>query len=69
MLNTFEFISEVKDKSHAFATHKISNNNLVYYAGFGWKKQGTFKTEKEWQDYLSDFSFKLSNPIIVKMID
>lgn len=59
-----------------YLTHKTDESNLysflipragevIYYAGFGWKKSGRFETAKEWQDYLATFAQKINYPLIV----
>jgi hypothetical protein len=40
---------------------------VLYYAGFGWKKQGTFTTKEAWENYLSSFAQKINNPLIVTL--
>jgi hypothetical protein len=40
---------------------------VVYYAGFGWKKEGTFTTKETWENYLGLFAQKINNPINVKI--
>ena len=56
------------DESNLYANLKVTDNKVTYYAGFGWKKSNQFKTKKEWNDYLADFSIKLDSPLIVKKI-
>ena len=56
---------EAKDVSAAYAHLNVSNNKVVYYAGFGWKKAGNFTTKKEWETYLEMFSKQVNTPLEV----
>jgi len=58
-----------KDLSNAYLHLKVEDNKVIYYAGFGWKKRGTFNNQKEWEDYLTLFSEKLKNPMEVVLVD
>ncbi|MEC3907053.1 DUF4861 family protein [Tamlana sp. 2201CG12-4] len=60
--------SAIKDLSNAYAHLKVINNNAIYYAGFGWKKSGQFKTKQDWENYLSDFAENLNTPLKVTRI-
>lgn len=40
--------------------------SYVYYTGAGWSK-GSFLTYEDWNNYVSDFSAKVKNPLIVKI--
>jgi hypothetical protein len=55
------------DLSNAYATLKVKNNKVVYYAGFAWKKQGEIKNAQEWQEYLNQFSENINNPLEVSL--
>ena len=55
------------DLSNAYATLKVKNNKVVYYAGFAWKKQGDFKNAQEWQAHLNEFSEKINSPLEVSL--
>ncbi|WP_420399290.1 DUF4861 family protein [Flagellimonas sp.] len=54
------------DLSNAYAHLQMENGKVIYYAGFGWKKSGQFESQKEWEDYLSQFALKLSKPLKVQ---
>ncbi|WPR72372.1 DUF4861 family protein [Flavobacterium sp. NG2] len=56
------------DLSNAYATLKVKNNKVVYYAGFAWKKQGDIKNAQEWQEYLNQFSENINNPLEVSLV-
>lgn len=62
-----KYINVKKDLSNLYATLKVKNNKVVYYAGFGWKKQGEFTTKKSWEKYLEQFANKINNPLIVSI--
>jgi hypothetical protein len=55
------------DLSNAYATLKVQNNKVVYYAGFAWKGQGEIKNAQEWQDYLNQFAENINNPLEVSL--
>ena len=58
---------EAKDLSNAYAQLKIKENQVVYYAGFGWKKAKEINSKQDWESYLNDFSNKIHNPMIVTL--
>ncbi len=41
---------------------------LSYYAGFAWSKSNQFKLPGEFDRYLSDFTRRISSPLVVKVI-
>ncbi|WP_034040943.1 DUF4861 family protein [Wocania ichthyoenteri] len=59
--------SEVKDLSNAYAHLNIINNQVVYYAGFGWKKSGQFNSKQDWENYLNAFSERINTPLEVSL--
>lgn len=64
--NGFEtYDVETKDLSNAYAHLAVENNEVIYYAGFGWKKSGQFKNQQEWEAYLNNFSKQINNPLKV----
>ena len=71
--NTFlgyeKYDTDEKDLSNAYAALKLIDNKVVYYAGFGWKESGVFKNQQDWENYLSLFSDKINNPLILKLIE
>ncbi|MDO3694367.1 DUF4861 family protein [Wenyingzhuangia sp. chi5] len=67
-INNNTYIVDNKDLCNAFVDLKVTNNQAVYYSGFGWKKAGEFKTKEDWYHYLSDFKTKIDNPLIVKRV-
>lgn len=60
-----KYDTPIKDESNAFLHLNVINNKTVYYAGFGWKKSNQFENKTAWENYLTDFSKKLENPMIV----
>ena len=67
MIGHEHYETDSKDESNLFAHLKVDNQKAVYYAGFGWKKSDQFTTKEEWQSYVSTFSKKLNNPMIVEV--
>lgn len=69
--NTFsgfeKYNVDAKDLSNAYAHLNVKDNKLTYYAGFGWKESGQFKTPQEWEKYLNDFSQKINHPLEVSI--
>ena len=67
--NGFEtYNSEEKDVSNAYAHLKVATNKVVYYAGFGRKKSGQFKSQQAWESYLNNFSKQINNPLEVSVL-
>jgi hypothetical protein len=67
--NTFsdfeKYDVKAKDLSNAYAHLNVTNNKVVYYAGFGWKKSNQFANKQEWETYLTQFSKQINNPLEV----
>lgn len=59
--------TEQKDASNAYAHLKVVQNKVIYYAGFGWKESGEFKSQGEWEAYLNAFSKKVNEPLIIQL--
>lgn len=59
----------VKDETfnNIWLKTKIKENNFSYWAGFGWKKAGEFKSAEDWQNYLKEESLKKANPINISI--
>lgn len=67
-LVTFDkYVTDKKDESNLYVESDVSGV-IEYYAGFGWKKSGYFKTKEDWNNYLSRFSKCLDNPLEVSVI-
>lgn len=58
-----KYISTDIDQSNLYGSLKVENNEVTYYAGFGWKKSKQFKNRVEWENYLNNFSLKLNHPL------
>lgn len=69
--NTFKgfekYDVKTKDLSNAYAHLNVTNNTVVYYAGFTWKKSRQFSSKQEWEDYLNIFSKCINDPIEVSI--
>ncbi|NDP26648.1 MAG: DUF4861 domain-containing protein [Flavobacterium sp.] len=61
------YLTSKPDLSNHYATLKVVDNKAIYYAGFGWKKQGTFTSKEAWESYLSEFAEKVNNPLVVSL--
>lgn len=66
IIDFVELKSEQKDQSHILVLTDPKENNLVYYAGFGWKKSGQFSSAEEWDQYLAGFAKKAASPVEIK---
>jgi hypothetical protein len=64
-INSEKYVTSKVDQSNHFANLNVINGKVIYYAGFGWKKSNQFKTQKEWENYLEDFSKKINTPLEV----
>ena len=62
-----KYINSKKELCNLYGNLKVKNNKVVYYAGFGWKKEGTFLTNEAWENYLTQFAEKINNPLSVKI--
>jgi hypothetical protein len=69
MIGIDKYFSEEKDKSNLFAEIKKTNNGFRYYAGFGWKESGQFKSKEEWNNYLEYFAKSLKSPLQISIIE
>ncbi len=66
-INSFEkYDTPIVDLSNAYANLNVIDNKVTYYAGFGWKKRGEFKTQQEWEQHLNNFSKKINNPLSIE---
>ena len=60
-----KYITSRKDESNHFLHLNVVDNKVVYYSGFGWVKSKQFDNKQDWENYLTDFSKKINNPLIV----
>jgi hypothetical protein len=59
-------MSVVENHMVAF-TNALNNKLLKYYQGASWDRAGEFKTEKDWENYLNEFSLKIKSPLLVSI--
>ncbi len=53
-------------KGHLLSRATIQNNvPFVYYNGGAWNRAGKISTAAEWFKYLTDYKYKLDNPLLV----
>ena len=62
-----KYVVSKKDLCNLYVNLKVTNNKVVYYTGFGWKKQGEFTTKEAWEKYLGQYATKINNPLVVKI--
>ncbi|MDP3149803.1 MAG: DUF4861 domain-containing protein [Ignavibacteria bacterium] len=43
------------------------NSSFTYYSGAGWTRSGDFKNVDDWNNYLTQFSKEISNPLKIKI--
>ena len=67
MMSSVLFDSPLKDWSNLYTNIRVNGDNVVYYAGFGWKKAGEFTSKEKWNTYLESFSNKINNPLQVSL--
>lgn len=60
-----KYVTSKKDESNHFLHLNVVDEKVIFYSGFGWKKSKQFSTQEDWENYLTDFSQKLNNPLIV----
>ncbi len=65
MISFEKYVVANKDLCNLYATLKVKENKVVYYSGFGWKKQGEFTTKEAWETYLGKFANKINNPLLI----
>ena len=65
MISFEKYVVANKDLCNLYAKVKVKENKVVYYTGFGWKKQGEFTTKEAWETYLGQFANKINNPLLV----
>ena len=65
MISFEKYVVANKDLCNLYATLKVKENKVIYYTGFGWKKQGEFTTKEAWETYLGQFAKNINNPLLV----
>jgi hypothetical protein len=67
MVGYEEYLTDKKDQSNLYVHIRTHKGMARYYAGFGWKKSGQFKTKSDWENYLTRFSEQLEHPLEVTL--
>lgn len=62
---TEKYVTLRKDESNHFLHLNIIDGKVIFYSGFGWVKSQQIKDNNEWEKYLTDFSRKINNPLVV----
>ncbi len=65
MIASDHFETSLVDQSNLFATLKVDQQKVVYYAGFAWKESKQYPTKTSWEHYTQDFTTKVNNPLEV----
>jgi hypothetical protein len=64
-----DFRTEKKDLSHLYITERTTDQHLVYYPGFAWKKAGLLTTPFAWDQHLAEFSERLRTPLKTEILN
>jgi hypothetical protein len=59
------YVTSLQDRSNLYAQLKVTNNKVVFYAGYAWKESGQYPTKASWENYLKEFSQKINSPLVV----
>lgn len=59
-----DFRSPLPDQNHILV-NVAAGERISYFAGFGWEKAGIITSQQRWQEYMNDFSSRLSAPLTV----
>jgi hypothetical protein len=62
-----KYVVAKKDLCNLYVNLNVIENKVIYYTGFGWKKQGEFTTKEAWENYLGQYATKINNPLVVKI--
>jgi hypothetical protein len=62
-----KYVVSKKDLCNLYVNLKVKDNKVIYYTGFGWKKQGEFTTKEAWEKYLGFYATKINNPLVVEI--
>ncbi len=66
-INFENYLNPKKDLCNLYVNLKVKKYKVVYYAGFGWKKQGEFATKESWEKYLGHFAAKINQPLKISI--
>lgn len=59
----------IEDSTHVLITSSLNSNVfMTYYAGAGWTKRRDFLSQKDWINYLKEYSLKIRNPLVVNFL-
>ncbi|WP_339884873.1 DUF4861 family protein [Polaribacter vadi] len=59
------YVTTLQDRSNLYAQLKVTNNKVVFYAGYAWKESGQYPNKSSWENYLKEFSQKINSPLVV----
>lgn len=62
-----KYLNPKKDLCNLYVSLKVKQDKVLYYAGFGWRKQGEFTTKESWEKYLAQFVNKINHPLTVNI--
>jgi pectinesterase len=66
VLSQKSFVEMAEDKEHYLIIgSNTKDKNFTYYAGAGWTRSGDFNSSEDWENYLTNFSLCLRNPVKV----
>lgn len=63
-----KYVTSRKDESNQFLHLNVVDGKVIFYSGFGWIKSKQFNSQKDWENYLTDFSKKINSPLKVTKI-
>lgn len=66
MIDYDKYVSSEKDQSNLYSLVKVENNQVSYFAGFGWKKGGQFSNQEDWNNYIKRFALQLEEPLRIQ---
>jgi hypothetical protein len=66
VISHLDYRTEKKDLSHLYVIVK-PRGQVSYYTGFAWSKAGAITTDRQWINYLDQFSQRLRSPIFVQL--
>ena len=67
MLSSEYYVTPLQDRSNLYTQLKVTDNKVVYYAGFAWKESKQYPTKASWENYIKEFTLKINNPLEVAL--
>jgi len=64
--STFKSFAENENHYLIIGQSKL-NTSFTYYSGAGWTRSGDFKNDKDWNNYLTQFSKGINNPLKISL--